>query len=39
MDFMKRTGKIAQPYFFQMRDESTFASLEFGMSGIWTTSQ
>jgi len=27
---MKRTGKIPQPYFFQMRDESTFA-----FAGIW----
>jgi putative SOS response-associated peptidase YedK len=26
----ERTGKIAQPYFFQMRDESTFA-----FAGIW----
>src|SRR6266508_756664 len=30
MGFMKRTGKIPQPYFFQMRDESTFA-----FAGIW----
>jgi len=33
MDFMKRTGKIAQPYFFQMRDESTFAFA--GISDNW----
>ncbi len=30
----ERTGKIAQPYFFQMRDESPFA-----FAGIWDTWQ